>query len=253
MDKNNTIVATVNGVGVVEAPNDRATFTLTLKVKDDVLKSAKMQIKEKTAQVIKELESKKMQLDGEIVSAISNYKLEHREGGEKYPAGFQCISHISWSVVIDDTINDIWEHCLKIDPNMPQPLFTIKTRDIISEQALQKASDNVKEQLSKECGLLGVSPEKLKILSWRFSYDGNLPITAAANATHPYYSNNVGVFGATGPQGSMGPLGDMRTVGAALPVFQKLGSIYQECLDPAKLNPGIVSAKVAVQVSYVWA
>jgi hypothetical protein len=251
MDTNN-IVATVNGFGVVEAPNDRATFTLTVKVKDDVLKSVKNQIKEKTALIIKELENKKMSLDGEISFTTFNYKLEHREGNERYPAGFQSVSHITWSVVVNDKINDIWESCLKIDPNMQTPLFTIKTRDVISAEALQKATDNVKELLNKECSLLGVSLEKLKILNWKFAYNSHLAVSA--NVSHPYYTNNVGVFGATGPQGSMGLPGlGIHNAMLSQPIIQKLGSIYQECLDPVILNPGTASASVSVQVSYVWA
>jgi uncharacterized protein DUF541 len=247
--KDNNIVTTVDSIGVIEVPNDRATFTITIKAKSEQQESAKEQIKERAAYTIKQLIAMNMQLDGEIVSDIASYKLEHREGGERYPAGYQSIATISWMVVVDEKLDSIYQAALKMDTTMIAPVFSIKDRDTLLKQAAEVATTSVKERLQKECSLLDIDPKQLRILNWHFGYDGTIP------ATRPQYS--YGMMGATGPQGSIGPIGlngnfsNAVGPGGYQAAVSKLGSIYQELLD-AKLNPGSTSVKVVVQASYVW-
>lgn len=241
MEKN--IVATVDASGIVEVANDRATFTLNIKTKAEHLETAKEQIQERVSFVIKTLKALNMNLDCEIVSSIANYKLEHREGGERYPAGFQSVATIAFTTVIDEKLDSIYEVCNKIDSNITFPIFSIKDRDTLLKQATDIAAKNVKDRLAKECELLNIDANELKVLSWHFGYDGTIP------------ANSYGMMGATGAQGPMGHL-NANAVGVAGPggyqaTVSKLGSIYQELLD-TKLNPGTVSVKVVVQVSYIW-
>lgn len=243
---NINIVSTINGLGVVEAKNDLATFTLTLKSKDDSLEGAKRQIEEKTNDASKLLVSKNMKLDGEISTKFFNYKLEHREGSERYPAGFQSLSTITWTVAVDGSLDDIYKTCLTIDSHAARPVFSIKNRDVLREQALIKATENVKEKLAKECKLLGVNPEKLVIYNWNFGYEGFLESNRGMN--NMLYNNTLsGVTGATGPSGLIGAQGL-----SYQPTVQKLGSIYQELIDYKQLEPGMVTVQVPVQVNYVW-
>lgn len=243
--ENNTeknIVATIIGLGTVEAKNDQATFSLTLRTKGDQLSNVKEQIKEKTSQFLKELETKKMSLVGEITTSISNYKLEHREAGEKYSAGFQSTNDITWTTTIDHNLNDIYEMCLKYDPNMYAPIFSVKNRETLMAQAVEKSSVNLKEKLNNECKLLNISPEKLQVLKWNFSYGNIYP------ANNPAYTPQ-GVTGPAGSNATSNYVGFVNAVHQA-PV-QKLGSIYQELLDH-KLTPGNISITASVNVSYIW-
>jgi uncharacterized protein YggE len=240
MDKQ--VVVAINSVGVAKAPNDRATFTLNIKSKSDSLELSKEQVEKRTVQVLKDLEDKNMSLDGKIETSVSNFKLEHREGGEKYPAGFQSVATVKWTVVIDDNLNDLYQACLKIDSTMNIPSFWVKDSEKLLEQAANDAADKVKIKLNKECELLGVSISKLKILSWNFGYG-----SYATNNVSAY----VGIQGATGPQGSQGSPGVTGAFLNSQPVFTKLGSIYQELID-TKLEPGIVSLSVSAHVNYIW-
>lgn len=244
------IVTSIDGVGVVEEKNDLASFSLTLRAKDESLEGAKRQVDEKTAAALKMLQSKNMNLEGEIVTAISNFKLEHREGSERYPAGFQSISSITWTVQVGDDLDDIYRSCLKLDSNMLVPSFSLKDRESISQKALHLATENAKEKLVKECSLLDVSPSALKIHNWNFGYQGFLTAQTGGGS---FNHNNYGVMGATGPQGPMGTPGVFTTVANnQAPVATKLGSIYQELVDVRKLEVGTTNAKVVVRVNYVW-
>jgi hypothetical protein len=128
---------------------------------------------------------------------------------------------------------------------MPRPVFNVKDRDILLEQALVKASENVKEKLAKECSLLGVSTDKLRIQNWNFGYEGYLP--TAQNI----YMNGSNYIGAMGPTGSMGATGPTGSIGPIGPVAMKIGTTYQELLD-YKIEPGAIAVRVAVRVNYVW-
>lgn len=249
--ENVIVVTVVDGLGIVEAQNDLAHFTLTLRSKSETLENAKIQTEEKTNQVLKALQSlqdKGMKLDTEIVSSIANYKLEHRESGERTPAGYQSINTISWTTIVDSNLDEIYKTCLKFDTNMNRPYFSIKNRTILQDEAIKKASSNVREKLNTECSLLGVSPDKLKIQNWNFGYEGYIPSnTASQNMYLNGYGGMQGATGPTGPQGSAGP-----TNYSSAAIQMKIGTTYQELLD-YKLEPGSVSVRVAVRVNYIWA
>lgn len=186
-----------------------------------------------------------MKLDGKLLTQASNYKLEHREGSEKYAAGFQSIATIAFTVIVDEDLDDIYKLCIKFDAHAQYPIFSIKDRETLFQAALKQGTEKVKEKLARECALLGVSPHALNIHNWSIGYAGMLPQGAGINS---FYNNSMGV---TGPSGNFGPTGageSKRFVAAA----QKLGSIYQECLDYIPLEPGVVSIQVPVQVNYVW-
>lgn len=246
-----SIVTTINGVGFVEAKNDRANFTLTIKFKDDSLEVAKNKIQEKSLKVLKDLKDKNLPLDGEISSSISNYKLENRENGERYLAGYQSVNTISFTVIVNSDIDDINKMCLNIDPNMTVPQFFLKNKELLLDEALKKASVDIIVKTSKQCNLLGVSSDNLKIKTWNFMHgplDGRLPNYAVYGP--------VGAIGPTGPMGSAGLNGflnssNVQHSGYQAPVM-KLGSIYQELLD-SKLEVGVTSVTVTAQVTYVWA
>jgi uncharacterized protein DUF541 len=240
------IVATINGVGVVEAANDLATFALTVRTKAENLDASKSGIQEKLKEVVGQLNSLKMNLHKEISTDIMNYKLEHREGTERYSAGFQSEATITFTVVIDENLDEINKTCLKIDKNMFFPFFDIKDRETLLQQAIKIATDNAKTKLNKECELLGVSTDTLRIFNWSYGYDGFLPIK---NTSNMIYNNAYGITGPTGPQGSVGPTGPSGRISAA----QKLGSIYQEALDYIPLDPGTIVVRVPVEINYVWA
>jgi uncharacterized protein YggE len=249
MDKNNistevNIVTTIQGLGVVEAKNDLATFSLIIKSKGETLEEAVKSVKEKTASFLKDLESRKIKFDKDITTSLTNYKLENREGLERYAAGFQSINSISWSMFIDDGLDDLFNTCYKIDPTMAQPIFNIKNRAALQEQALQKAGDNLKEKFQKECSMLGISQDKLKAYNWNFGYEGYLPMNK--NFANGVYVTQ-GVTGVTGPQGAQGIY-----LNNAQAAPQKVGSIYQELLN-YKLHPGTTTVSVPVQVNYIWA
>lgn len=243
METKINIVTTVDGVGVAEAKNDLAKFTFSVKAKSESLELAKKQVEELTDVAMEELRALKkkgMKLDGEIQCDLSNYRLEHREAGEKFAAGFQSVNTISFTAVVNEALNDINAVCLKLDPHMNRPIFSIKNREALLNQAIQKASDDAKNKLAKECSLLNVSSNKLKIYNWNFGYEGYLPYRGSQGP-----QGIQGVTGATGPQGSIGTYFNQPSM--------KIGSIYLESLDPVKLDPGAVSVRVVVQVNYVWA
>jgi uncharacterized protein YggE len=240
------IVTTINGVGVVEATNDLATFTLTVRTKSESLEASKNQIQDKIKEVLGQLNSLKMNLHKEISTDIMNYKLEHREGTERYSAGFQSEATITFTVVVDESLDEINKTCLKIDKNMFFPFFDIKDRETLLQQAIKIATDNANTKLHKECELLGVSTDMLRIFNWSYGYDGFLPIK---NASNMIYNNAYGITGATGPQGATGPTGPTGRISTV----QKLGSIYQEALDYVPLDPGTVVVRVPVEINYVWA
>jgi hypothetical protein len=246
MENNKVVVTVIDGAGIVEAKNDRAQFTFSVRAKGDVLETAVSQAEEKQRQALSMLESFKdhgMVLDGDVTTSVSNYKLEHREGSERFPAGFQSVSTITFNIVVDDKIDDIYKACLKFDTHMSRPIFNVKDRDILLEQALVKASENVKEKLAKECSLLGVATDKLRIQNWNFGYEGYLPTAQNIYMNGSNYTMGVtGVVGPTGPQGSAGPVG---------PAAMKIGTTYQELLD-YKIEPGAIAVRVAVRVNYVW-
>lgn len=242
------IVTVIDGVGIITAKNDRAEFSVSVRAKSESSENAKRQVEEKTTQVLKALDSLKdrgMQIDGEISTSLSNYRLEHRESGERTPVGFQSINTITWTVVVNDSLDEVYKTALKFDPNMARPYFSIKNREVLSSQAVKQATDNAKEKLQTECSLLGVSCDKLTIQNWNFGYEGHLP--SAANFSGSNYYN--GAQGVTGPQGSIGSVGQY-SAGA---VAMKIGTTYQELLDQPKLEPGHVTVRVAVRVNYVWA
>jgi len=244
--ENKIIVTVVDGVGIVEAKNDLAQFTLTIRSKGDALENAVSQVQEKTGPVLKMLKdfkSKGMKFDSEVETTSANYRLEHREGSEKFPAGFQSINTISFTVVVDNNLNELNKACLKFDKDMGRPYFSVKDRDVLLEQAIEKATTDVKSKLIKECSLLNVSPSGLKIQNWNFGYEGYLPTTQ-----NHYMNSYAGITGATGPQGAIGSIGPGAHQG---PMAMKIGTTYQELLD-FKLEPGSISVKVAVRVNYVW-
>jgi len=243
---NKTIATTIDGFGSVEAKNDIVSFTLTIRSKDENLEGAKRQTQEKTVQALKEIERLKLKFHEKWKENVSNFKLEHREAGEKYAAGFSSVNTITFVIEIDEKLNEVYQQCMKIDPHMYGPWFSIKNRDVLTEQSLQKATDNLKEKLHKQCSLLGISPEKLKIHNWTFTYGGY-----AASGPQGSAGSYGGVTGATGPQGPQG-LAYLNTSNAFIsPVATKLGSIYQEQLD-MKLEPGNAFSSVSVKVNYVW-
>lgn len=245
MEAQKIIVTVIDSAGIVEAKNDLAHFSLSLRSKSETLDNAKNQTEEKTGQFLKaldQLKAKGMKLDREMTISRDNYKLEHRENGEKTPAGFQVIHTVSFVVAVDEHLDEIFKTCLKFDAHMSRPYFSIKNREVLAEKATKKAAQNAKDKLNVECSLLGVSPEKLVIQNWSFGYEGYLPSANSSN-----YYGVAGVTGATGPQGSAGP-------GAYnwAPVPVKVGTTYQEPLD-YKLEPGMVSVKVVLRVNYNWA
>ena len=240
---NKNIATTIDGFGSVEAKNDIASFTLTIRSKDENLETAKRQTQEKSAQALREIEKLNLKFHEKWHENVSNFKLEHREAGEKYAAGFQSVNTINFTVEIDEKLDELYKQCMKIDQHMSGPYFNIKNRDSLNEQALQKASDNLKEKLHKQCSLLGLSPDKLRIYNWTFSYGGL-----------------YGITGATGPQGAQGSPGVYTGMNGMYynssnaflsPVATKLGSIYQELLD-VKIEPSNAYSSVTVKVNYVW-
>ena len=252
MEKDKVIVTTIDALGLVEAKNDRVSFSLSLKSKDESLDLAENKVKEKTAHFINSLGARKMDVDGDVSISVSNYKLEHREGNEKTPAGYQSISSISWTMIVGDNLDEVYRDCMKADPTMPYPMFSIKDRTTLQEEAYKKAGENVKEKLYRECALLGISPEKLKVYNWNFGHEGFLSANKnfVANAYNGVYGAQ-GVTGPTGPQGAQAVSGNWMQVGQV--VMTKLGSIYQELLTAPKLNPGTVTIRVPIQINYIWA
>ena len=248
MEKDKVIVTTIDALGLVEAKNDRVSFSLSLKSKDESLDLAENKAKEKTAHFINSLGARKMDVDGDISISVSNYKLEHREGSERTPAGYQSISSISWTMVVDGNLDETYRDCLKADPAMLCPTFSIKDRTTLQEQAYKKAGENVKEKLHKECSLLGIAPEKLKVYNWNFGHEGFL--SANKNFVANAYNGVYGITGATGPTGPQGSAGPYMQIGQV--VMTKLGSIYQELLN-YKLTPGTTIVRVPAQVNYIWA
>ncbi len=242
------IVVTIDGTSTIEAPCDLVSFTLDIKAKSEALESAKKQVEEKTHNFIKSLGNRSLKLEGEIETIRSNFKLEHREGMERYPAGFQSVNTVKWTCGVDNQLTDLYKQCLETDRDI-YPIFSIKDRPALIEKAIHKATDNAKEKLSKECNLLGVDPKALKILNWNYGYEGYLPDRKSVSNSY-MNSGAYGATGATGPQGPQGSSGSNYRGGA--PVVSKLGSIYQEELD-VKLVPGNVSASVIVRINYVWA
>ena len=248
MEKDKVIVTTIDALGLVEAKNDRVSFSLSLKSKDESLDLAENKVKEKTAHFINSLGVRKMDVDGEISISVSNYKLEHREGNEKTPAGYQSISSISWTMIVGDNLDEVYRDCMKADPTMSYPIFSIKDRTTLQEEAYKKAGANVKEKLYRECALLGISPEKLKVYNWNFGHEGFL--SANKNFVANAYNGVYGAQGVTGPTGPSGISANYLSVGQV--VMTKLGSIYQELLN-VKLTPGTVTIRVPIQVNYIWA
>lgn len=249
MEKEKVIVTTIDGLGSVEVKNDRVSLTLSLKSKGENLDLAENQVKEKTNAFLKSLEAQKMNVDGEISTSISNYKLEHRENNERTPAGFQSVNTISWTMVIGDNLGEVYRDCLKVDPTMPYPVFSVKDRATLQEQAYKMAGEDVKTKLHKECALLGIPPEALKVYNWNFGHEGFLSVNKnfVANA----YTN--GAYGVTGPTGALGATGASGASGiVGVQLTSKLGSIYQELLN-YKLVPGTITIRVPVQVNYIWA
>lgn len=250
--ENKVVVTVIDESATVEAKNDLVHFTLTMRAKSDELESAKSQVKTKSDQVFQMIDGLKaagMKLDGEVISTVLNYKLEHREGNEKMPVGFQSVNTISFTAFVDDKLDDIHKACLKLDPNMMHPRFSIKDAVTLYEQALEKVSKNVKEKLEKECSLMGIAPSALRIQNWSFGYEGFIR-DLNLNAVNNYYTNS-GYRGPTGPQGATGAVGPTGPIGAGS-VMMKIGSTYQELLDP-KLEPGTHSVSIAARVNYVWA
>lgn len=243
------IVVTIDGTSMVEAPCDLVSFAVDVKAKSEALESAKKQVEEKTFNFIKSLENRSMKLEGVIETSRSNYKLEHREGMERYPAGYQSVNTIKWTCAVDNHLTDLYKHCMEVDRDV-FPMFSIKDRPALVEKAISNATDNAKEKLKKECNLLGVDPKALKIHNWNYGYDGFLPDRKSVSNSYMSNAGPYGATGATGPQGPQGSVGGNYRGGAA-PV-SKLGSIYQEELD-VKLVPGNVSANVIVRINYVWA
>lgn len=243
------IVTTIDGAGTIVAKNDLVTFTLQVKAKDDDLANAQSLLEEHTNHVFKEIEKLKsngMKLHGEINTSISSYKLEHREGNDRVPAGYQSVNMISFTALVDDKLNEIHKVCMKLDKNMLRPLFSIKNRDVLMEQAIEKASTDAKETFKKECALLDINPNTLKILNWNFGYQGQSFNNSGLSNTRN--GGAYGVTGITGPHGAMSSGGQSYSE----PMISKLGSIYQELLD-TKLIPGNVTVNVTVQVTYIWA
>jgi hypothetical protein len=246
------IVTTIHDIGVAEAPNDLATFSLTVKTKGGdaargaSLEDTKAQLAKQVTDIKTQLSGLQMNQGGDIVVETFNYKLEHREGGEKYAAGFQSIANISWTVVVDERLDDIYKACLKIDSNASKPFFSIKDRETLNKQALQNAIDNAKVKLDKECELLNVSRSTLLIRNWNFGYNGTLANNQAINSNYTYGMTGAqGARGVTGPQGSVGFVN-------AYQVTKQVGSIYQELLDYIPLVPGTVVVQVPVEINYVW-
>jgi len=245
MDKN--IATTIDGVGFVEEKNDLAAFTLTIKSKGETLDLATSQVKEKTNHFLDDLAKIDPKMDMEPSTTLQTFKLEHREGTEKYAAGFQAINTISWIMFVDDKLDDVYQMCLKTDSSTPVPTFSFKDKTKLQEQAIQKAADNVKEKLNKECMLLGITADKLKVYNWNFGYEGYLPMNKNFVINNGYISGAV----PTGPQGSQGVNGVFSNASNFVPLPQKLGSIYQELLN-FKLKPGTSSVKIPMQVNYIW-
>ena len=131
---------------------------------------------------------------------------------------------------------------------MAYPIFSVKDRDTLQQQAYKKAGENVKEKLHKECSLLGIAPEKLKVYNWNFGHEGFL--SANKNFVANAYNGVYGITGATGPTGPQGSAGPYMQIGQV--VMTKLGSIYQELLN-YKLTPGTTIVRVPAQVNYIWA
>lgn len=250
--ENKEIVTTIDGVGNVEAMNDLAHFSLTIRSKSDGLDRAVSETVEKATKAMKMLEDLRergMKLEGEIISTVSNYKLEHREGNEKIAAGFVSVNVIDWTIAVDEHLDNIFKTCLKFDSNMKAPHFSIKDRNVHISTCLEHAVENAKEKLEKECKLLGVSQDSLMIKNWVFNYDGNLAGLNNAGGKSSYY----GVTGVTGPQGAIGSQNysnsGLDTITRSLSM--KVGSIYQEPLD-IQITPGTAMFRVAVRVNYIW-
>jgi hypothetical protein len=242
------IVTVIDGLGIVEAKNDLAHFTLSIKAKSETLDNAKSQVEEKVQQVLKALDKLKtqgMKLDADITTSLANYKLEHREGSERTPVGYQSINTINFTTIVDDNLDEIYKTCLKFDSTMNRPYFSLKNRTVLQEQAIQKATTDAKQKLNTECTLLNVSSDKLQIQDWKFGYEGYIPSATSQNT----YLN--GAYGVTGSSGATGPIGPGMNYSSNA-IAMKIGTTYQELLD-YKLEPGMVSVRVAVRINYIWA
>lgn len=250
----NTIVTTIDGVGSVEATRDLACFTLSVRVKNEDLDQAKSQANEKTTQIMKSLDGlkDKMKLIGEVSTNSLNYKLEHREGGERITAGFQVVTTISFTITVDDNLNDIYKTCLKFDSQMPRPMFSIANTEPHLEKALQNAADNAQGKLKKECALLGVSTHDLKINNWNFGYEGDLPALNFSSTTKSVHAGGGAYAAASNYSAStLNLVGERDSLNIQSRAMSKLGTIHQELLD-SKLEPGTETFTIAVRVNYVW-
>lgn len=242
--KNVNIVVSIDGSATVETPNDLATFNVMIKSKNDSLEDAQRQVEEKTKLFLKSIDDK-ISLDGEISVSLSNYKLEHREGSERYSAGYQAVNSVKWTCFVNDKLNDLYKMCCKADTNMSYPIFFVKNRDTVVDQTIEKAADNAKSKLANECRLLGVSSAALKIHNWSFGYNGILPSNHTNQIQNVYNGYPLGVTGPVGPMGS-------NYMNSVMPTVTKLGTVYQELLD-TKIVPGTTFTTVVVRINYVWA
>lgn len=244
MNQQTTIVTVIDGLGNVEVANDLASFSLILRAKNENLRQATEMLNEKTKSFSLMMEKFKGDLEGEIEQKASNFKLEHREGGEKIAAGFQVCNVIQFTVLITERLDDLFAALSSFDKDLFYPTYSLRNSEKYSKEAMDLASKNLKEKLIQECALLGVSPDALKIQSWHFGYDGSLNSLNAAQS----YRNSTS-YGVTGSTGATGPTG---VTGLNRLSVQKIASIYSEELNP-RLIPGSTSFSIAIRANYIWA
>lgn len=248
------IVTTVQGHASFMVPNDLAHFTFTLKTKGEDLALTKSAMQEKIAAAQTELDALKTQgveFVGEISNETLNYKLEAREGNDKFPAGFQVLSVTSFTVKVSDKLDDVHRLCLKLDSVTHFPTFGLSDPAPHEVKVLDDAAADLHAKLNKECSLLKVSSDDLKIVDWQVGY--NEFLATNSNRSLGFNYNGVyGVTGAVGPQGPQGSPGITDALSYQVPMVSKLGSIYQERLDMPKLNSGTMTFRASVRANYIW-
>lgn len=176
MEKN--IVATIQATGVTEADYDTVKFTGLIKVHEKDKNRTILNLADKVKsfkETFNTLVSNGFVLVPDSLKSTQTVRENQAYDAKKQSyindgfVGFYQVSFMSEKV---ELASEVYLALMKINSlTLNPPQFLFKNLDNLHEKALKDAHFKVMDRLAKECAVLNVNKDSLKIHSWNARYD----------------------------------------------------------------------------------
>mgnify|MGYP000983352640 CR=1 FL=1 len=176
MEKN--IVATIQTIGVTEADYDTVKFTGVIQV---IEKNKEKAVQSLTDKVKAFKETLNTLIDKGFVlvpnslkstQTVAEHQIYDRKKQEYVSEGYAGTYQVSFMSEKVELASEAYLTLLTVNSlTLNAPVFLFKNLDALHEVALKDAHFKVMDRLAKECAVLNVNKDSLKIHSWNARYD----------------------------------------------------------------------------------